>query len=126
MMFLTYVQGPLVQPRVIAVAQWLVTWITQHHINEFNPILWNDIEEAFRRQFADTMKKEKAQATLRQGIFMKDRNIDKYVSQFDTLVNEAGFDPDDPQTLKKFTRDLPIGLYENIYQFDLPTNYEEW
>jgi hypothetical protein len=101
-------------------------WITQHHISEFNPILWNDIEDAFRRQFTDTMKKEKAQAMLCQGIFMKDRNIDKYVSQFDTLVNKAGFDPDDPQTLEKFTRGLLISLYENIYQFDLPTNYEEW
>jgi hypothetical protein len=72
------------------------------------------------------MKKEKAQTMLQQGIFMKDGDINEYVSQFDTLVNEAGFDPDDDQTLEKFTRGLPIGLYENIYQFDAPTNYEEW
>jgi hypothetical protein len=103
-----------------------VTQITQHRISKFNLILWNDIEDAFRWQFADTMKKEKAQAMLRQGIFMRDGNIDKYILQFDTLVNEAGFDPDDPQTLEKFTRGLPIGLYKNIYQFDSPTNYEEW
>jgi hypothetical protein len=126
MMFLTFIQGPLVQPWVLAVSRWLITRITTNHISEFNPILWTDIEDAFRQQFADTMKQEKAQATLRQGIFMKEGNIDEYVAQFDTLVHEAGFDPDDLQTLEKFTRGLPIGLYENIYQFNLPTDYEGW
>jgi hypothetical protein len=72
------------------------------------------------------MKKEKAQSMLRHGIYMKDGDIDGYVALFDMLVSEAGFDPDDKHTLKKFTSGLPIGLFENIYQFDMPKTYQEW
>jgi hypothetical protein len=64
MLFLTYIQGKLVQPWVVAVARWLELRVMHHHVNEFNPVLWHNIEGAFCRQFADTMKKEKAQDIL--------------------------------------------------------------
>jgi hypothetical protein len=64
MLFLTYIQGKLVQPWVIAVARWLVQRIMEHHIQEFNPMLYGDVEDAFHRQFMDTMVKERAQAIL--------------------------------------------------------------
>jgi hypothetical protein len=44
---------------------------------------------------------------------MKDGEIDAYVALFNMLVSEAGFNPDDKQTLKKFTRGLPISLFKN-------------
>jgi hypothetical protein len=72
------------------------------------------------------MKKEKAQSMLRHGIYMKDGDIDGYMALFNTLVSEAGFDPDNKQTLEKFTSGLLIGLFENIYQFDTPKTYQEW
>jgi hypothetical protein len=54
MLFLTYVQGKLVQPWVIVVTRWLVRRVTEHGINTFNLILWTDIEDAFCRQFVWT------------------------------------------------------------------------
>jgi hypothetical protein len=51
---------------------------------------------------------------------MKDGDIDGYIALFDTLISEAGFNPDDEQTLEKFTSGLPLGLFKNIYQFDTP------
>jgi hypothetical protein len=100
--------------------------VTKHQVSKFNPISWQDIEDTFCQQFADTMKKEKVQSILRHSIQMKEGNIDEYVAQFDTLVSEAGFNLDDEQMLEKFTSGLPIGLFENIYQFDAPKTYQEW
>ena len=63
---------------------------------------------------------------LRQGFKMKDGNIDKYISKFDLLVDQAGYRADDPQTLKKFINGLPASLYEMIYQLDNPQTYKGW
>jgi hypothetical protein len=57
---------------------------------------------------------------------MKEGDINKYIAYFNTLVQEAGYNPDDKQTLEKFTSGLPTGLYESIYQFDEPTMYKPW
>jgi hypothetical protein len=57
---------------------------------------------------------------------MKDRNIDEYVTTFDTLVAQAGYEADDAQTLEKLISGLPASLYETIYQLDDPRNYKEW
>jgi hypothetical protein len=57
---------------------------------------------------------------------MKEGNIDEYVTTFDTLVAQAGYEADDAQTLEKFISGLPASLYKTIYQLDDPRNYEEW
>ena len=57
---------------------------------------------------------------------MREGDIDTYVAQFDTLVAQAGYDLDDPQTIEKFTNGLPTALWETIYMMDDPTTYEEW
>jgi hypothetical protein len=72
------------------------------------------------------LEKEQAQTKLRQGIRMKDGQIDEYIATFDTLVAQAGYKADDAQTLKKFISGLPVSLYETIYQLDDPKTYEDW
>jgi hypothetical protein len=57
---------------------------------------------------------------------MKEGKIDKYVTEFDTLVAQAGYKADDAQTLEKFISGLPASLYETIYQLDNPKTYEAW
>ena len=126
MLFLTYIQGDLVRVWVIAACRWLVNEVTNFGVDQYDPYLWESIEGAFRRQFADTLEKERAQMQLRQGFRMKDGNINKYVSKFDLLVDQAGYRADDPQTLKKFINGLPASLYKTIYQLDNPKTYEGW
>jgi hypothetical protein len=63
---------------------------------------------------------------LRQGIRIKDGNIDEYVAAFDTLVAQAGYKADNTQTLEKFISGLPALLYKTIYQLDDPKTYEAW
>ena len=126
MLFLTYIQGDLVRVWVIATCRWLVNEVTNFGVDQFDPYLWERIEGAFCRQFANTLEKERAQMQLRQGFKMKDGNIDEYISKFDLLVDQAGYRADDPQMLEKFINGLPASLYETIYQLDDPKTYKGW
>ena len=126
MLFLTYIQGDLVRVWVVAACRWLVNEVTNFGVDQYDPYLWASIEGAFRRQFADTLEKERAQMQLRQGFRMRNGNIDEYVAKFDLLVDQAGYRADDPQTLEKFINGLPASLYETVYQLDDPQTYEAW
>jgi hypothetical protein len=126
MLFLTYIKGDLVRTWVLVASRWLGQEVTLYHVDQYDPYLWESIEGAFCRQFVDTLEKERAQTKLRQGIHMKDGNIDEYVATFDTLVAQAGYKADDAQTLEKFISGLPVSLYETIYQLDDPKTYEGW
>jgi hypothetical protein len=126
MLFLTYIKGDLVRTWVLAASHWLGQEISIYHVNQYDPYLWESIEGAFRRQFTNTLEKEQAQTKLRQGICMKDGKIDDYITEFDTLVTQAGYKANDAQTLEKFISGLPASLYETIYQLDDPKTYEGW
>ena len=43
---------------------------------------------------------------------MCDGDIDAYVAKFDLLIDQAGYQANDPQTLEKFVNGLPASLYE--------------
>jgi hypothetical protein len=126
MLFLTYVKGDLVRTWVLAASRWLGQEVSLYHMDQYDPYLWETIEGAFRRQFADTLEMERAQNKLRQGVHMKEGKIDEYVAEFDTLVAQSGYKADDAQTLEKFLSGLPASLYETIYQLDDPKMYEAW
>jgi hypothetical protein len=126
MLFLTYIKGDLVHTWVLAASRWLGQEVALYHVDQYDPYLWESIEGAFRRQFADTLERERAQNKLRQGVRMKDGKIDEYITEFDTLVAQAGYKADNAQTLKKFISGLPASLYETIYQLDDPKTYEGW
>ena len=125
MFFLTYIQGPLVNEWVIAVSRWL-NWQIQNGIADNNEDLWTEVAVAFTRRFANVLERERAQVELKQGIKMKDGDIDTYLANFEQLAQKAGYRLDTPQTINIFTDGLLQELYAKVYQFDKPRNYEEW
>ncbi|KAH9039631.1 hypothetical protein EDB85DRAFT_2141138 [Lactarius pseudohatsudake] len=73
MIFLTYIRG------------------SGEGVLDTNPWLWTQVLIAFNRRFADTLEKERAQATLKKGIKMRDGDIDVYVTLFENLTRQAGY-----------------------------------
>ena len=126
MIFLTFLQGDLVKTWVLSAMNWLHEMTDDNGWAQTDRRLYQEIELDFRRAFADTLEGERAKAILRGGIRMNGGDIDGYVAQFDTLVAQAGYDLDDPQTIEKFTNGLPTSLWETVYTMDDPTTYEEW
>ena len=84
------------------------------------------MECAFRRNFADTLEQERAQAALKQGFQMKGEDMDDYVAKFERLARHAGYNLDDIQTLDLFTAGLPNALYQKVYELDNPQTYAQW
>src|SRR6202453_5030941 len=126
MLFLTYLQGPLVNEWVKAMSAWLRNQITHNHIRLEDEWLWESTMQAFNRQFADVLEQEKAKALLRRGFRMEGGELDAYISKFEQTVRHAGLNQDDPLVLDKFTDGLPTKMYEDIYTHKRPHTYEQW
>src|ERR1700677_2672884 len=126
MLFLTYLQGPLVNKWVKAMSAWLRNQVTNFHVRLEDEWLWESTMQAFNRQFADVLEQEKAKALLRRGFKMEGGDLDAYISKFEQTVRHAGLNQDDPLVLDKFTDGLPVKMYEDIYTHKQPRTYEQW
>ena len=126
MLFLTYLQGPLVNEWVKAMSAWLRNQVTHAHVRLEDEWLWESTMQAFNRQFADVLEQEKAKALLRRGFKMEGGDLDAYISKFEQTVRHAGLNQDDPLVLDKFTDGLPTKMYEDIYTHKQPRTYEQW
>ena len=47
--------------------------------------LWTHMADSFRRQYADTQEKERAEDILQRGIKMKGEDLDAYIACYDNV-----------------------------------------
>jgi hypothetical protein len=80
----------------------------------------------FKRNFADTLEQEHAQAILKKGIKMVGEDLDGYIARFELLARQARYHVNNPQTLDIFTAGLPNMLYSDTYKLDDLQDYERW
>ena len=125
MIFLTYIQGPLVNEWVRSQIDWLQRSM-QEGWSPNDPHILRSVNREFDRVYTDTLRKECARATLRKGITMFGWDVDEYVLAFETLVRHADYDMTEPLTVDMFADGIPLDLYEVCYNFNNPTTYEEW
>jgi hypothetical protein len=126
MLFLTYLHGPLVDEWSNFISEWLEEQVTTGGILHDDERLWTETEAAFKRQFQDVMEEERAKNTLKRGIRMQGDNIDEYISRFEMLTRQAGYDLNSSLVVEMFSNGLPHPLYDTIYTLDAPANYREW
>src|SRR5258708_5686351 len=126
MMFLAFIQGPQVSEWVGGQHRWLLDQVTLNGVLTTSTWLWASDKRAFWRTYADTMSQERAQAELKKGLKMEKQNLDEYIVKFEKLVQHAGYNLDNIQTLNLFTAGLPTQLYQKIYDLDDLQNYNQW
>jgi hypothetical protein len=71
MLFLTYIQGPLVNKWVKGVNAWLRGQVIRQRWLTTDKRLWDKAQDSFNRQFANVMEQENAQAKLAGGLKLK-------------------------------------------------------
>jgi hypothetical protein len=127
MLFLTYIQGPIVNEWVKGVNAWLRGQIIHQRWAPTDERLWVEVFDSFNRQFANIMEQEDAQAALAKGLQLERGDLDKLVTEFEQLVRHAGYDINQDLVLRLFTSALPNTMYEYILRtLPQPATYEQW
>jgi hypothetical protein len=120
MLFLTYIQGPIVNEWVKGVNAWLRGQIIHQRWAPTDERLWVEVFDSFNRQFANIMEQEDAQAALAKGLQLDKGDLDKLITEFEQLVRHANYDINQDLVLRIFTSALPNTMYEYILR-TLPT-----
>jgi hypothetical protein len=127
MLFLTYIQGPIVNEWVKGVNAWLRGQIINQRWAPTDERLWVEVFDSFNRQFANVMEQEDAQAALAKGLQLDKGDLDKLITEFEQLVRHAGYDVNQDLVLRIFTSALPNTMYEYILRtLPQPATYEQW
>jgi hypothetical protein len=127
MLFLTYIQGPIVNEWVKGVNAWLRGQIIREGWAPTDERLWAEVFDSFNRQFANVMEQEDAQAALAKGMQLEKGDLDKLITEFEQLVRHAGYDINQDLVLRIFTSALPNTMYEYILRtLPQPATYEQW
>jgi hypothetical protein len=127
MLFLTYIQGPIVNEWVKGVNAWLRGQIINQRWAPTDERLWAEVFDSFNRQFANVMEQEDAQAALAKGLQLEKGDLDKLITEFEQLVRHAGYDINQDLVLRIFTSALPNTMYEYILRtLRQPATYEQW
>jgi hypothetical protein len=127
MLFLTYIQGPIVNEWVKGVNAWLRGQIINERWAPTDERLWAEVFDSFNRQFANVMEQEDAQAALAKGLQLEKGDLDKLITEFEQLVRHAGYDINQDLVLRIFTSALPNTMYEYILRnLPQPATYEQW
>jgi hypothetical protein len=127
MLFLTYIQGPVINKWVKGVNAWLRGQIINQRWASMDERLWNEVVDSFNRQFANVMEQEDAQAALAKGLQLEKGDLDKLVMEFEQLVRHAGYDVNQDLVLRIFTSTLPNTMYEHILRtLPQPATYKQW
>jgi hypothetical protein len=127
MLFLTYIQGPVVNEWVKGVNAWLRGQIINQRWAPTDERLWVEVFDSFNWQFANIMEQEDAQAALAKGLQLEKGDLDKLITEFEQLVRHAGYDINQDLVLRIFTSALPNTMYEYILRtLPQPATYEQW
>jgi hypothetical protein len=127
MLFLTYIQGPVVNEWVKGVNAWLRGQIIHQRWAPTDERLWLEVFDSFNRQFANIMEQEDAQAALAKGLQLDKGDLDKLITEFEQLVRHANYDINQDLVLRIFTSALPNTMYEYILRtLPQPATYEQW
>jgi hypothetical protein len=127
MLFLTYIQGPIVNEWVKGVNAWLRGQIINQRWAPTDERLWVEVFDSFNRQFANVMEQEDAQAALAKGLQLDKGDLDKLITEFEQLVRHARYDVNQDLVLGIFTSALPNAMYEYILRtLPQPATYEQW
>jgi hypothetical protein len=83
MLFLTYIQGPLVNEWVKGVNAWLRGQVIRQRWLTTDEQLWDEVGDSFNRQFANVMEQENAQAKLMAGLKLERGDLDTLITEFE-------------------------------------------
>ena len=78
----------------------------------------------FCAHFMDSQKAQRARIEL-QTLKMTWPEIDEYISKFESIAHEAGYNPADPNTMQQFLQGLPQNIGQKVLEDTTVKMYEQ-
>ena len=123
-LFLRFIKGPNVK-------HWVKHWITWT-IQEFNTgraptdeFYWTEIVHGFQNAFQDTGSRERADDKLCHMVFTPG-DVDMFITQFESLAEEATYSLNTKLTLTLFASKLPFKMMDHILKVIRPHDFQGW
>jgi hypothetical protein len=116
--FLSLMSGPNVEDWVFLQDLWLEK-------AEDDPTAWQTLEQKFKNDFDDYAGREIAQLQIEK-LQMEGDDVDQYIADFERLARRAGYNLNDPASLRVFARGLPNRLAESCMDHEDTETFEQW
>jgi len=88
------------------------------------PIVWDHFLDSFHERFQDSTKENRARNNLEK-LQLKLPLIDKYMSKFEELARQAGYQAGNPETRQLFLHGLPRQVLEEVMRGGMPLTYQD-
>src|SRR5580692_1266929 len=85
---------------------------------------WDTFVQNFQTRFLDSQRAQKAQIQL-QELKMKWPEIDEYISTFESIVHEAGYNPADQNMMQLFLQGLTCSIGEKVLKDATANTYKQ-
>jgi len=123
--FLSLLEGPKCEGWVDAADRWLRHVVEDPNVIPHRSNAWKELEKCFKEAFSDYAEWERAQYKLKK-LKMKNDNLDKYLTTFETQALRADIDMNDHTNLRTFALGLPRSLADACIKMENPKTYEQW
>ena len=117
---LTCIKGPEVNQWTQQQLEWLMTLQPMDdNNNTYQQFITN-----FCNHFMDSQKAQRARIEL-QTLKMTWPEIDEYISKFESIAHEAGYNPADQNTMQQFLQGLPQSIRQKILEDTTVETYKQ-
>ena len=117
---LTCIKGPEVNQWTEQQLDWLMTLQPAND----NLATYQHFIQNFHNCFMDSQKAQRACIEL-QGLKMVWPNIDEYISKFEGITHEAGYNPVDQNMMQQFLQGLPQSIGQKVLEDTAVKTYEQ-
>jgi hypothetical protein len=118
-MCLNNMEGPEIEEWKIDMGKWFDS-LNPNHDDRIG--VWNTFEAEYHTQFEDSQRETTARGEL-QKLEMTWPLVDKYVSNFEKLARQAGYNHTNPETMHYFMGGLPRSVLTDVLRAPIPTTY---
>ena len=109
------------------VSQWMeqqLEWLLTLQPNDDNHTTYQQFMQNFRNRFMDSQKAQRARIEL-QMLKITWPEIDEYISKFESITHEAGYNPADHNTMQQFLQGLPQSIGQKVIEDTTVETYEQ-
>ena len=99
-------------------------WLLMLQPNDDNHATYQQFIQNFQNCFMDLQKAQRVRIEL-QTLKMTWPEIDEYISKFESIIHEAGYNPVDHNTVQQFLQGLPQSISQKVLEDTTMETYEQ-